>query len=213
VTSWRIGNRSALALVLIAVAAGYGSFGAVASLDEVAQHFGHAVSNGNFQDVVGLSGTTLGLGLAILRLASLAALPLTSLADRWGRKSMLMRVSILGLALTALAAGSPSYWAFVACFALARPLLTASTPLLQVTTVELSSPERRVYRLAWLAAGAGVGAGLSAIVHGVLPGSFAFRILFATIVPVRISWHDSARFPTTIAATCTSLRCSRLSLA
>jgi MFS family permease len=180
VASWRIGDRAALALILIAVAAGFGSFGAVASLDEVARHFGHAVSSGSFQSVVGLSGTTLGLGLAILRLASLAALPLASLADRWGRKKVLQRVTVVGLALTALAAGSPSYWAFVACFALARPLLTASTTLLQVVTVELSSPDRRVYRLAWIAAGAGVGAGLSAIVHGVLPGADAFRILFAT---------------------------------
>ena len=31
---------------------------------------------------VGLSGTTLGIGLAIVRLASLASLPLAALADR-----------------------------------------------------------------------------------------------------------------------------------
>ncbi len=173
-------DASTLALVIIALAAGYGQFGAVASLDEVARHFGHAAAGNTFTGVVGLSGTTLGVGLAVLRISSLAALPLSSLADRFGRKGVLVRVAIVGLSLTALAAGSPSYWAFVAFFALARPLLSATTTLVQVVTVELSSPSVRVYRLAWIAAGAGAGAGLSAILHGILPGANGFRILFAT---------------------------------
>jgi MFS family permease len=167
-------------LFLIALAAGFGQFGAIASLAEVAKHFGHVASTNTVQGVVGLSGTTLGVGLAVFRLASLAALPLASLADRWGRKKVLRRVAIAGLVLTALASGSPSYWAFVAFFALARPLLSASTTLVQVVTVELSSPARRVHRLAWIAAGGAIGAGLSAVLHGVLPGADAFRILFAS---------------------------------
>jgi MFS family permease len=164
---------------LIAVAAGYGQFGAVASLGEVAKYFGHE-SSASLQDIAGLTGTVLGLGLVAIRLASLAALPISSLADRWGRKKVLRRVAIAGLLTTALAAGSPSYWAFVAFFAIARPLLSASMTLLGVMTVELSSPRVRVTRLAWIGAGAGAGAGLSAILHGVLPGASAFRILFAT---------------------------------
>jgi MFS family permease len=175
-------DPSTLSLVLLALASGFGQFGAVASLDEVARHFGHAASGTSFAGVVGLSGTTLGLGLAVLRLASLFALPLAALADRWGRKKVLRRVAIAGLALTALAAGSPSYWAFVAFFALARPLLSASITLVQVVTVELASPARRAHRLAWIAAGAGVGAGLSAVLHGLLPGANGFRLLFATAV-------------------------------
>jgi len=175
-------DRPTLALVAIAIAAGYGQFGAVASLEEVAHHFGHTSANANFSGVVGLSGSVLSVGLAILRLSALFALPMTSLADRWGRKKVLRRVTIAGLALTAIAAGSPSYWAFVAFFALARPLLSAAQTLVGVLTVELSSPSVRVYRLACVAAGAGIGAGLSAILHGVLPGANAFRWLFASAV-------------------------------
>lgn len=191
-------DRVTLDLALIATAAGFGSFGAVASLAEVAHHFGHAAAGaGNtFTGVVGLSGTTLGLGLAVLRGASLVALPLASLADRFGRRPVLVRTAIWGLALTAAAALSPTYWIYVCAFALARPLLTAATTVVQVLCVELSAEAIRVYRIAWIAAGSGVGAGLSAIIHGVLPGSEAFRYLCAmAIIPALLIRPLLARIP------------------
>jgi MFS family permease len=166
------------------MAAGFGQFGAVASLAEVARHFGHAVSGTSFRDVVGLSGSTLSVGLAVLRLSSLLALPLASLADHWGRKSVLSRVAIAGLAVTAIASASPSYWTFVALFAVARPLLSATTTVVQVVVVELSDARQRVHNLMWISGGAGVGAGVSAVLHGLIPGANGFRFLFAcAIVP------------------------------
>ena len=173
-------DKAVIALVLVAIAAGYGQFGAVASMNEVAHYFGQAHGGNTIRDIVGLSGSVLGVSLSVLRIASLAALPLASLADRWGRKKVLRRVAIAGLLLTAMASGSPSYWSFVAFFALARPLLSATTTLLQVVTVELASVRTRASRLALIAAGVGGGAGLSAVLHGLLPGANAFRILFAT---------------------------------
>jgi MFS family permease len=172
-------DEAAFSLFLIAIAAAFGQFVAVASLAEVASHFGHSVSGTSFRDVVGLSSSVVALGLAILRLSSIAALPLTSLADRFGRIKVLRRVAIVGLVMTALAAGSPSYWSFVAIFAVARPLLSATNTLVQVVTVETSTPNSRATRLAWIAAGAGIGAGTAAVMHGLLPGANAFRLLFA----------------------------------
>jgi MFS family permease len=135
--------------------------------------------------VVGLSGSKLGLGLAALRLASLGALPLASLADRWGRTKVLQRTIVLGLMATAAAALSPSYWVFVLCFAFARPLLSAGSTLVQVITVELSSTKRRINRLVIMAAGAGIGAGLSAILHSLIRGPDSFRWLFSlALLPV-----------------------------
>ncbi len=58
-----------MALFVIALVAGFAQFGAVASLDDVARHFGHHASSESLQNVVGLSGSVLGIGLAILRLA------------------------------------------------------------------------------------------------------------------------------------------------
>ena len=78
-------------LTTAAAVAGFAPFGAVASLDKVAEYFGHHSSAKSIQSVVGLSGSQLGIGLAILRFAALGALPLASLADRWGRVTMMRR--------------------------------------------------------------------------------------------------------------------------
>ena len=177
--------RVTVVLFLIALVAGFAQFGAISSLNDVAKHFGHFSSTKTLQSVVGLSGSKLGLGLAALRFASLAALPLASLADRWGRTKVLQRTIVLGLLATAVAALSPGYWVFVLCFAFARPLLSAGSTLVQVITVELSSTKRRINRLVIMAAGAGIGAGLSAILHSLIRGPDSFRWLFSlALLPV-----------------------------
>ena len=178
-------DRVTLVLFLVALAAGFGQFGAIASLNDVARHFGHVTSSGSLKSAVGLSGSVLGLGLGVLRLASLLALPFASLADRWGRTRVMRRTLVVGLVATAVAALSPSYWFFVLCFAFARPLLSAASTLVQVVTVELSSSATRIHRLVVMSAGAGGGAGISAILHGVIRGPNSFRWLFAlALIPV-----------------------------
>jgi AAHS family benzoate transporter-like MFS transporter len=182
-----VADRVTVVLFLTALVAGFAQFGAIDSLNDVAKHFGHLSSTGSLQSVVGLSGSMLGLGLAALRLASLLALPLASLADRWGRTKVLQRTIVLGLLATAAAALSPSYWFFVLCFAFARPLLSAASTVVQVITVELSSTARRITRLVIMAAGAGLGAGISAVLHGLIRGPDSFRWLFSlALLPVLV---------------------------
>lgn len=189
-------TRVTWVLFFIAMASGFAQFGAVASLNDVAHHFGHHTSAKTLQSVVGLSGSVLGIGLAVLRLSSLASLPLAALADRWGRVVVVRRTLWLGLLVTSVAALSPSYWFFVACFAVARPLLSATSTLVQVVTVELSSSARRIHRLVIIAAGAGIGAGSSAVLHGVIRGSNSFRWLFAlALVPLLVMPRLSKRLP------------------
>lgn len=181
----RLSDRVTVVLFAFAVSAGFATFGSETALDDVAHHFGHVVSGHSIQDVVGLSGTMLGLGLSVLRVASLFSLPLASLADRLGRIRVLAPALVAGLLVTAVAALSPSYWFFVACFALARPLLGAATTLVQVVTVELSTRARRMRLLAVITAGTAIGSGLSAILHGLIRGPDSFRWLFAlALVPV-----------------------------
>lgn len=178
-TSLRRPDRVTVILFVTALVASFAQFGATTSLNDVASHFGHPSIGGSLRSYVGLSGSALGLGLGAFRLASLGALPLASLADRWGRAKVLRRTMVLGLVVTATAALSPGYWLFVACFALAHPLLTVSLTLVQVITVELASTSLRIQRLVIMAAGAGIGAGLSAVLHGIIRGSDSFRWLFA----------------------------------
>jgi MFS family permease len=100
-------DRAVLGVALVALAAGFGQFGLTATLGDVARHFGHVVGGTTITDKVGLSGTQLGLGLAVVRLSSLGGLPLAGLADRVGRRRILLLCCGLGLAATAASAASP----------------------------------------------------------------------------------------------------------
>jgi MFS family permease len=183
-------------LALVALAAGYGQFGATSALGDVAKSFGTLGSQSTFTARAGLSGSTLSLGLDLLRLASLGALPLASFADRAGRRTVLFACAGIGLLVTASASLSPGYWWFVAIFALARPLLSAASALAAVMTTELTTAARRVTALAIVTAGSAVGAGLSAVVHGIVRGPDAFRILFATaVLPAVLAFVLVRRLP------------------
>jgi MFS family permease len=173
-----------VALALMAMAAGFGQFGAVAALGDVARSFGHVVHGATVADQAGLSGTELGIGLAVIRLASLGGLPLTGAADRLGRRRVLLLACGAGLVCTAAAALSPGYWWFVVVFALGRPLLSATAALCQVGAAEHTGSADRAKAVALIAAGYGVGAGITALLLGAV-GSGGFRIVFAlAVVPM-----------------------------
>jgi putative MFS transporter len=145
---------------------------------------------------VGLSGTTLGVGLAIIRLASLGALPLAALGDRHGRRRVLLGTLAVGLAITAIAALSPGYWWFVALFALARPLLSATNALDGVVAAEETQTRDRAKAIALVTAGYGIGAGLNPLIRGVAGEGLGFRGLFAlalvplTLTPLLARWLE-----------------------
>ena len=164
---------------LLALAAGFGQFGAVAALGDVAKTFGHLTGGPAVSEQAGLSGTELGLGLTVLRLASLGALPLAGLADRFGRRPTLLVSCATGLALTVAAAASPGYWWFVVIFALGRPFLSATASVAQVIAAELTATSDRAKAVALIAAGYSVGAGITAIMHSLAATTLGFRGTFA----------------------------------
>ena len=179
---WR--HPAILAVAAATVAAGFAQFGATSSLGDVARTFGQSGEGTSLVARVGLSGTTLGVGLAIVRLASLASLPLAALADRHGRRRMLLGCVSGGLAVTALAALSPGYWWFVALFAIGRPLLSATSAIAVVVAAEETETRDRAKAIALMTAGYGIGAGLTALARGVA-GDLGFRGLFAlALVPL-----------------------------
>ena len=181
-------------VVLASVAAGFGQFGVVAALGDVARAFGRVTHGATIADQAGLSGTVLGAGLAVIRLSSLLALPLTGLADRFGRRSLLLVTVTTGLAVTVASAASPGYWWFVAVFALGRPFLSATSALAQVVAAEQTSSADRAKAVALVTAGYGIGAGLTAIVHSLASSSLGFRGTVAlalvplALVPVIARW-------------------------
>jgi MFS family permease len=180
---WR--HPAILAVAAASVAAGFAQFGATTALGDVARAFGQAGEGTSTVARVGLSGTTLGVGLAIVRLASLASLPLAALADGYGRRRLLLGCVTGGLAMTALAAVSPGYWWFVALFALGRPMLSATNAIAGVVAAEETDSRDRAKAIGLLTAGYGIGAGLTALVRGVAGEGLGFRGLFAlALVPL-----------------------------
>ncbi len=183
--SWH--DSAVVAATLVVMAAGFGQFGAVAALGQVARSFGKVTGGVSIADRAGLSGSELGIGLAVLRLASLGGLPLASLADRFGRRRVMLWTCAGGLLLTVVAAASPSYWWFVALFALGRPFLSATTAVGQVSAAELTASANRARAIAMIAAGYAVGAGTLAIVDGAASKSLGFRGLFMlSLIPLAL---------------------------
>ena len=178
-------DPAVLGVALVAVAVGFGQFGLTATLGNVARHFGHLVNGTSITDQAGLSGTQLGLGLAVIRLASLGGLPLAGLADRAGRRRVLLVACGLGLAATAASVAAPGYWWFVLVFALGRPFLSAASALAQVQAAELTSSAQRASAVALVAAGYAVGAGVTAVVYGLAGNTLGYRgILLLAVVPL-----------------------------
>ena len=180
-------DRAVVGVAIAAFASGFGQFGVVAALGDVARGFGQVNHGATLADQAGLSGTDLGIGLAVMRRASLGALPLTGLADRFGRRKMLLVTVGVGLALTALAAANPSYWWFVAIFACGRPMLSAMNGLAQVTAAEQTASADRAKAVALIAAGYGAGAGVIAIVHSLASHAIGFRGVFVmALIPLAL---------------------------
>lgn len=169
-----------LAATFAVMAAGFAQFGAVAALGDVAEQLGEIEENGeSLAEQAGLSGTALGTGLAIIRLASLFSLGLAGAADRLGRRGVLLSCCAVGLALTASASLSPTYWWFVAIFAASRPFLTAADTVGAVMAAELTATADRAKAIALIGAGYGVGSGLIAVIHGLGSDVLGFRGVFA----------------------------------
>jgi MFS family permease len=182
---WR--DRAVVGAAIAAFASGFGQFGVVAALGNVARGFGQVDTGGSLAAQAGLSGSALGIGLAIMRLASLGALPVIGLADRFGRRPLLLATVGAGLVLTVLAAASPTYWWFVAIFACGRPLLAATNGLAQVTAAEQTASADRAKAVALIATGYGTGAGTIAIVHSLAASALGFRGVFVlALVPLAL---------------------------
>lgn len=169
----------------LAAAAGFAQFAATASLADVAAAFG--VSGASGEPGIGLSDTTLGIGLGIIRLGSLAAMPLAAAADHIGRRRLVLSCVSVGLALTAAASLSGGFWWFVAILALARPLLSATNTVSVVISAEISSARNRSKAVSVVGATYGIGAGLIVILRAVAGDRLGFRPLFAlALIPLAL---------------------------
>ena len=122
---------------------------------------------------LGVGIAAFGIGVALIRLATLGSLPLLRLADRWGRRPML----IASLAAFTLATGATglawSFAAFIVLQGVARVFLATESGLASLVIAEELRADRR-------------GAGLSAlgIISGLGYGAVAGLLLVAPLTPL-----------------------------
>lgn len=122
---------------------------------------------------LGVAIATFGIGVAIIRLATLGSLPLMRLADRWGRRTLLLASLALFTLATGMTALAWGLLAFVALQMAARVFLATEAGLANLVVAEELRPDRR-------------GAGLSAlgIVSGLGYGAVAGMLLLIPLTPL-----------------------------
>lgn len=112
-------------------------------------------------DDFGRSDADIGLGAAIIRWGVVIVPPIALLADRLGRRTVLLAAAWAAPLTAALGAAAPSYEWLVASQAVARPLaLVINVMILVVLTEEVSS-ETRARSLAYVAIASSVGSGVA----------------------------------------------------
>lgn len=122
---------------------------------------------------LGVGIAAFGIGVAIIRLATLGSLPLMRMADRWGRRTLLLASLALFTLATGLTALAWGLLAFVALQMAARVFLATEAGLANLVVAEELRPDRR-------------GAGLSAlgIVSGLGYGAVAGMLLLVPLTPL-----------------------------
>ena len=114
-------------------------------------------------DGLGVSVATFGIGVALIRLGALGGILTLRLADRWGRRPMLL-ISVLAFTvLTGATAAATGLVVFVALQVLARMFLTTEETLAAVVLTEELRPEHRGSGIGMLGIISTAGFGLVAI--------------------------------------------------
>lgn len=153
----------------ISALSGFSQFAVTAVIGDVAAAFGQPGAGDDPASQIGLTATTLGVALAMVRLASLGALPGTAMADRLGRRRVLLLGLGIGLAFTAASSAAPGFWTWALLVALARPWLSTVNNVAGVLGAEETRARDRSWAVAFIGGAYGAGAGTVAILRGFLP--------------------------------------------
>ena len=126
-----------------------------------------------------------GIGAAIIRWGVVISLPLAALADRIGRRRLIIFCAFGAPIITALGGLAPSFSILVATQALGRPLALVLTILIGIVATEEMSRDSRAWATSVLAIAAGFGAGFA---FAALPladlGEGSWRYIYA----ISLAW-------------------------
>ena len=153
-------------------------------------------------DEFGVSRSAQGIGAAVVRFGILMCLPLVALADRRGRRPIMIALAWAAPVVCALGAIAPNYIVLVASQTIGRPLGLTLDILIAVVAIEEMPKNSRAYVTGLLAVLSGAGAGVAV---AALPladlGVRSWRLIYAVSLmwlPVAIAlmtWlPESQRF-------------------
>ena len=108
-----------------------------------------------------ISESGQGIGAAVVRLGIVICLPLVALADRRGRRPVMIAMAWAAPLVSALGAIAPSYSFLVATQAVGRPLGLTLDILIAVVAVEEMPRDGRAYATGILAVLSGIGGGIA----------------------------------------------------
>lgn len=142
-------------------------------------------------DGLGVSVGTFGIGVAVIRVGALASMPILRLADRLGRRQMLL-VSVL--AFTVMTAATSLAWgltSFVVFQVLARLFLATEESLAGIVISEELRADRRGGGLTLLGAIGMAGFGVVAVMLLLVPHTpLGWRLLYVAALPplLAVAW-------------------------
>ena len=163
---------------------------------------------------------TQGVALAVVRADVLVAFGLVVLADRKGRRRIVLVGAFAGSVLTTLGAVSPSLPWLVASQVLARGFVTAATISAGVLLAEAMPKGARAWAIGFIAIASAAGAGVCVVALPVAGlGTRGWRLLYAAsmlwvlvLIPVARRLPESTRFERRVLAPSQPAWGSRLKL-
>jgi MFS family permease len=140
-----------------------------------------------------------GVGGVVVRIGVIFALPAAFLADRVGRRRMIVATAFLAPIISALGALAPDFPVLVATQAVGRPMGIALDLLVAVAAAEEMPKSSRAYAVSVLAMASGLGAGIAV---GGLPlaglGSAGWRLVYVlALIWLVVAFDLRRRLPET----------------
>ena len=130
-------------------------------------------------DEFGAGTGAQGAALAVVRADVAVALVLVAMADRRGRRRVLVLSSSVGCVLTATGALAPSLYVLAASQVATRGFVTAAAIVLTVAAAEEMPKGSRAYAVSLLAMAAALGAGVCVLLLRLADLAGGWRLLFA----------------------------------
>lgn len=135
-------------------------------------------------DDFGIGEQGQGVAGVMVRFGIVLALPFAVMADRLGRRRMIVLLAWLAPTLASLGALAPNFWVLAATQTVARPLGLALDLLIAVVAAEEMPRNSRAYAVSVLAMASGLGAGVAVMslpLADIGPGGWRFVYLMALV--------------------------------